>query len=40
MREYPKSQFYDKTESMISDIEKEIAIFAANQQIFYGFQEN
>ena len=31
MREYPKSQFYDKTESMISDIEKEIAIFAANQ---------
>ena len=29
--EYPDSQFFNKTESMISDIDKEIAIFAPNQ---------
>ena len=31
INEYPDSQFFNKTESMISDIDKEIAIFAPNQ---------
>ena len=29
--EYPQTQFLNKSESMISDIDKEIAIFAPNQ---------
>ena len=31
INEYPNSQFFNKAESMISDIDKEIAIFAPNQ---------
>ena len=31
IREYPQTQFLNKSETMISDIDKEIAIFAPNQ---------